>query len=173
MKKDPHALRNAQGTFDEILPSRIREVRNGFARALSDALARAEISYGEWRCLRVLWDADGITQPELSERLDMTSAATVFAVNLLERDGIARRDPDPLDRRRIFVRLTPRGHALRKTLLAESRRIHARIFQPLSDAEILQLSELVEKLQAGLAEEIGRMKRAQATRRRKESAKKA
>jgi MarR family transcriptional regulator for hemolysin len=149
-------LRGALGQFDQIFPSRFREIRNGFARALEAVLAREGITYGQWRCLRILCDNDGISQRELAAKLDMTSAAVVFAVNLLERDGIAKRVPDPNDKRRVFVTLTKEGYRLEGILLSESRAIHSRIFAGLTDSELLALDKLLLKVRSGQLREIGR-----------------
>jgi DNA-binding MarR family transcriptional regulator len=149
-------LRGALDQFDRILPSRVRELRNGFARALESLLSREGITYGQWRCLRVLCDNDGISQRELAAKLDMSSAAVVFAVNLLERDGIANRVPDPSDKRRFFVTLTKKGYRLEDVLLSESRAIHSRIVAGLTDAELLVLDQLLTKVRLGQLREINR-----------------
>jgi DNA-binding MarR family transcriptional regulator len=149
-------LRGGYDKFDKIFASRFRDIRIGFARALDGLLTREGITYGQWRCLRVLCDNDGISQRELAGFLDMSSAAVVFAVNLLERDGIAKRVPDPSDKRRIFVTLTKEGYRLESVLLAESRKISERIFQFLSDAEVVALDRLISKVRLGQLAEIER-----------------
>ena len=151
-----HILRGGYDRFDRIFASRFREIRNGFSRALEPLLATVGISYGQWRCLRVLCDSDGISQRELSDLLDMSSAAVVFAVNSLERDGIARRVPDPSDKRRIFIKLKPKGYRLEKVLLAESRAVSERIFASLSDAEVITLDRLLTKVRNGQLAELER-----------------
>ena len=43
-----------------------------FARELEKRIAKHGVSSGQWRSLRVLWDEDGITQRELSDRVGAT-----------------------------------------------------------------------------------------------------
>jgi DNA-binding MarR family transcriptional regulator len=49
---------------------------------------------------------------ELAELLDRRPHSTVGLVDRLVRRGLARRAPDRADRRRVGVRLTPRGESL-------------------------------------------------------------
>jgi DNA-binding MarR family transcriptional regulator len=133
---------------------RTRDVAKLYGRAITEALERHGLTYGNWRALRVLWEGDGITQRELAVRLDMTSAATVFAVNLLERDGLARRVPDPSDARRLFVKLTAKGKGLRDIVLPECRELNLRIASTFSDRELVVLDDLLTRLQQRLEEEL-------------------
>ena len=48
-----------------------RLVFRNFSRVLEKYTLQHEISAGQWRFLRQLWIADGITQRELSERVGM------------------------------------------------------------------------------------------------------
>jgi DNA-binding MarR family transcriptional regulator len=51
-------------------------------------------------------------QNELGAALGITSSASTALVDRLERQGIAERFAHPRDRRRLLVRLTPRGRRL-------------------------------------------------------------
>jgi DNA-binding MarR family transcriptional regulator len=133
---------------------RVRDISRLFERAIVEQLAAFGITYGEWRCLRVLWVEDGITQKLLGTRLDMTSASAVFSVNLLERDGLAKRVADRTDKRRVFVRLTKRGRALEAQLLPTLGRLNHRIVGDFSDPDVLAMSDLLDRLKHGLETEL-------------------
>jgi DNA-binding MarR family transcriptional regulator len=133
---------------------RVRDISRLFERAIVERLDAAGITYGEWRCLRVLWDEDGISQNELGRRLALTSASTVFSVNLLERDGLANRVPRASDRRRMLVQLTKRGRALKAQSLPAVGRMNQRIVGNFSDTELLALIDLVDRLKSGLIDEL-------------------
>jgi DNA-binding MarR family transcriptional regulator len=139
---------------------RMRDISRLFERAILEQLGAHGITYGEWRCLRVLWEEDGVSQTLLGRRLDMTSASTVFSVNLLERDRLAKRVPDRADKRRVFVRLTKRGRALKTQLLPALGDLNRRIVAGFNDAEILALSELLNRLKVDLEGELAQQQRA-------------
>ena len=148
-------LRRSETPYEEIFPTRIRVMRNGLARTLEKSIAAAGITYGQWRCLRVLWENDGISQRELAGKLDMTPAAVVFAVDMLERDGMARRGKDLADKRRVKILLTAKGRKLEARLLRESREILIGLFRDVTDEEILTIDRVFGKLTAAIQLELG------------------
>lgn len=95
-----------------------------FAAALGRRLAAHGITSGQWRFLRVLWEEDGITQRELSERVGATEATTVRAIRSLLENGLVVRRDDPLDRRKVRIHLTGRARRLERTLLPYVAEVH-------------------------------------------------
>lgn len=96
-----------------------------FARTLEARTLPHGITIGQWRFLRELWREDGITQRELSTRLDMREPSTVAAVRSLENAGLVRRERDEHDRRKIRVHLTAKAKRLRSPLLRHVRDVNA------------------------------------------------
>ena len=150
---------------DQGCSHRMREITKLFAQPLQLRLSRHGVTFGEWRFLRVLWERDGISQSELSDLLGMTSAATVFSVNLLERDGLAQRIADPGDRRRMLIHLTPKGRALRDRLLPYARDIRVAAFAGFSQREVRQLDVMLDRIKANLGNFIREQEVARSRRR--------
>jgi DNA-binding MarR family transcriptional regulator len=74
------------------------------------------VSFGHWQFLRVLWEADGITQRELSEQVGVMEPTTYAALNAMEAAGTIKRRQAPDNRKNVYVHLTPKGRALRARL---------------------------------------------------------
>lgn len=72
--------------------------------------------FGHWQFLRVLWEADGITQRALSEQAGVMEPTTAAALKSMERAGYVRRRQVPENRKNVYVHLTPKGRALRARL---------------------------------------------------------
>lgn len=153
------------GRHDQGCSHRMREITKLFARPLLLRLNRHGVTFGEWRFLRVLWERDGISQSELSDLLGMTSAATVFSVNLLERDGFAERVPDSTDRRRMLIYLTPKGRALRERLMPYARSIRLAAFAGFSEREMRQLDLMLDRIKSNLGNFIREQEAVRARRR--------
>ncbi|MFN3231112.1 MAG: MarR family winged helix-turn-helix transcriptional regulator [Alphaproteobacteria bacterium] len=83
------------------------------------------ISSGQWRFLRVLWQEDGISQRELSRRVDMREPTTVVALKGLEKKGLVIRNRDDVDRRKIRVFLTDEARALHNQLMPYVAEVNA------------------------------------------------
>jgi DNA-binding MarR family transcriptional regulator len=80
--------------------------RVGGAAASSLSLNRTDL-----RALKALLPSDGMTAGELARALHVTSGATTRVIDSLVASGHAVRQPDPHDRRRVLVRLTPEAAA--------------------------------------------------------------
>lgn len=88
----------------------------GFNRSLSRRLAENDISFGQWVFLRILWQREGLTQRELSERANLTEPTVHTALAKMESQGIVKRRTKHGNRRKQHVYLTERGSALRSVL---------------------------------------------------------
>jgi DNA-binding MarR family transcriptional regulator len=62
-------------------------------------------------CLNAIENGGGLTAGELAAAVGLASGAVTGVVDRLERAGFARRVPDPADRRRVKVEVTPEFYA--------------------------------------------------------------
>ena len=72
------------------------------------AAARLGISSADLRCLNAIENAGGLTAGELAREVGVTTGAVTGAIDRLEKVGYAKRVPDPADRRRVRLAVTPR-----------------------------------------------------------------
>lgn len=95
----------------------VKDATRGLLRALQIRLTRHGVSFGHWAFLRILWEADGLTQRELSVEAGLMEPTTSAALATMEKLGYIRRERRPGNRKNIHVFLTPRGRALRPKLV--------------------------------------------------------
>lgn len=124
-----------------------------FSRALEERTIGHGVSSGQWRFLRVLWQAEGLTQRELSERVGMREPTTVIALRGLEKSGLVERRPSTADRRKMHVHLTPRARALQRALSPFVAEVNAIATQGLDATEVAELKRLLALVGRNLAEE--------------------
>lgn len=125
-----------------------------FAKALENRTLTHGISSGQWRFLRVLWVEDGITQRELSRRVDMREPTTVVALRGLEKNGFVRRVRDQEDRRRIRVHLTDKAKSLHDKLIPSVAAVNAIASKGLSRSEIETARRVLAVMAENLAPEV-------------------
>lgn len=98
-------------TKEELIQQVIYAARaNEAAVDRFDALATAALGVNrtDARCLDIVQNEGGsITAGRLAELSGLTTAAVTTVVDRLEARGYVRRLPDPVDRRRVLVELTP------------------------------------------------------------------
>lgn len=92
-------------------------------------------------------DELGPQSQNLLGRATAMDAATVKGVvDRLARQGLVETAPDPEDRRRLTVTLTPAGAALFHSLRDTALQVSDRTLQPLTAAERAQLMALLSRL---------------------------
>jgi len=77
-------------------------------------LAPLGLTYPQYLAMLVLWEADNVTVSQLGERLQLDSGTLTPLMKRLEAAGLVQRLRDAADERRVLLRLTPAGRALRK-----------------------------------------------------------
>ncbi|HLN16126.1 MAG TPA: MarR family transcriptional regulator [Acidimicrobiales bacterium] len=87
---------------------------------------------------------------DLRAPLGLSQPAAVRLVNQLVEAGLARRADDERDARRVCVRLTERGRALARRILAARREAVDRMLGPLSERDQRLLTDLVSTMLAGV-----------------------
>jgi DNA-binding MarR family transcriptional regulator len=88
----------------------IREFRvSGNQDSAFDGLAAEHLGVNrtDLHCLNIIENSGGLTAGELSEEAGLTTGAVTGVIDRLEEAGYARRIPDPADRRRVKVEVTP------------------------------------------------------------------
>jgi MarR family transcriptional regulator, organic hydroperoxide resistance regulator len=138
----------------QSLSDRFRGINKLFSQARYFALRKNGVTEGQWNILRELWDRDGISQRQIGDQLQMSSAATVYAVNMLEKDNLAKRVKDPGDRRSYRIVLTKEGRKLRNALLPVGWDYQMIALNGFTDDELEQLDNMLERIRSNLEDVI-------------------
>lgn len=121
----------------------------GYQRAW--AIMREEIeSYDltppQFALLSFLWQQDGLTQVELSEKGQIDRSTFGGLIDRLERNGLLERRQHPQDRRSYKIYLTEQGKNMESTLTACAERTLARFTSGLNSDECKELKRMLEIL---------------------------
>jgi DNA-binding MarR family transcriptional regulator len=149
------ATRNPQSDETETPPFRSAAFllsTLGFAvsRRFHQVLRPLELEPGEFALLRAVAASDGEPQNALAERLHISPSWMVAIVDELERRGLLERKPHARDRRVRNLHLTASGKKLLRQAERRAHQFDRRVTDPLSDAELQQLLELLQRVAAGL-----------------------
>src|SRR5215510_811644 len=102
----------------------VKHAARGLARALQMRLTEHAVSYGHWTFLRILWQAEGITQRELSTRAGVMEPTTFSALKAMAQRGYITRRRNPLSRKEMQIFLTPQGRALQAKLVPLAQEVN-------------------------------------------------
>lgn len=116
------------------------------------ALRHHQLSRGAREALAVLEGAGHPLSPTIiAERLIVTTASVTSLLDTLERRGLVERKPDPTDRRKLLVEITPDGAALVDRFLPEVVALQTAALAGLTEPQRRQLVKLLATVDAGLA----------------------
>jgi DNA-binding MarR family transcriptional regulator len=96
--------------------------------------------------LAFLWQQDGLTQVELSEKSQVDRTTLGGLIDRLEKCGLVERHPHPRDRRAHQIRLTPRGKSMEAPLSECSNKALAKFTGGLKDGDVAELARMLEIL---------------------------
>jgi MarR family transcriptional repressor of emrRAB len=137
------AEENRIGAMVVALGDRLRE-------ATEDA-ARMPASFPAALAALRMW-AGGRPLDVLADGLRLSHSRAVRVVDRLEEEGLARREPDPGDRRAVRVELTPAGRRAADRVLAARAAVLDDALAGLTNAERRALGELAERVLGGVTE---------------------
>ena len=72
-----------------------------------------KLTYPQYLVMLVLWERDGLTVSEVGERLTLDSGTLTPLLKRLQVSGLLARQRDTEDERRVIVKLTAAGRALK------------------------------------------------------------
>jgi DNA-binding MarR family transcriptional regulator len=128
----------------------VRDANRAFQRLLERRISPHGVTRGQWYFLRVLWEQDGLSQRELSERVGMMEPTTVVALRGMEKAGLIRRVRGADDRRITRVHLTPKARRLRARLLDISQGVNDRGAEGIDPAEVARFRDLIARMTKNL-----------------------
>lgn len=117
-----------------------------FAKALHVRITRHGVPIGQWPFLLFLWEEDGLTQKELSRRIQIDDATTVRTIDRMERDGWLQRMRNPHDRREIQIFLTKAGRDLEPRLMPYPVEVNHLATAGLKTTEKAQINALLRHM---------------------------
>lgn len=96
----------------ERLADIVMSLQRCFVLRLSEQLGRGQVSFPQYFLLGHLADGAPVTMSEVAERMDHSTAAATGLVDRLENLGYVERTHATNDRRKVLVRITPKGTEL-------------------------------------------------------------
>jgi DNA-binding MarR family transcriptional regulator len=134
----------AVGLFTRL--TRVGLLVDAFQHRCLDQFGLLFIDYSVLRVLELVGPPHRMSPTDLSEILVRSSGGVTQILDRLERAGLVARAPDPDDRRRVVVELTPEGLRTADDANAAYAREREQLLAGLSSDEIDRLDEAVTRL---------------------------
>ncbi len=109
-------------------------------RAVAAVCRPHGLSHAALNALAVIeGNAAPIAPGELAERMLVTSGTMTSLIDNLERQALVTRRPDPTDRRRLLIDVTPKAQDLLDVVLPAIQQLAKAIFGTMSDRQLTSL----------------------------------
>jgi DNA-binding MarR family transcriptional regulator len=128
----------------------IRDSSRLILAKLQVLIASHDVTLSQYFVLRELWQREGLTQRELSDRIAIQEQSTVATIDAMEKRDLVVRVRSTQDRRKIHIHLTERGRGLRKPLLGYAARVINGATADFSSDDLEALRAALRKLKANL-----------------------
>jgi DNA-binding MarR family transcriptional regulator len=123
--------------------SRTSDLKHRRVQELMDELG---LYQGQASVLYALWDQDGLTQSELTERLNRSPSTITKTVQRMEKAGFVKRCPDDSDERVSRVHLTDAGRDIRPAVEEVWIKLDRQIFCGFSPQELALFAEYLTRV---------------------------
>ena len=100
----------------------------------------------QFALLAFLWQQDGLSQAELSEKTEIDRTTLSGLIDRLQKLELVERCRHPADRRVWLVRLTPAGRSMEAKLLPVALQVREKLTSNLRESEYRDLCALLKKL---------------------------
>jgi len=107
-------------------------------------LDKLEITYPQYLVLMVLWQTNEITVNEISQKLILNTNTITPLLKRMEKQGLIDRERSEKDERKVIVKLTEKGMAMREEAARIPEQLSAELIS--STMSIPDLLDLKEKL---------------------------
>ena len=132
------------------------QIRHISGRVFERILAKSGVDAfngPQGRILDVLWQEDGISLREISNRTSLASSTLTSMIDRMECQGLLRRAPSPVDRRVTLIYLTDEARRLREKYEDVSAGMSEIYFRGFSDTEIEKFEKALQRILENLKEE--------------------
>ena len=125
------------------------------SQTLSDRLG---LNRTDLRCVQMLGQFGPQTAGQLAEASGLTTGAVTSVIDRLEKAGFARRVRDEVDRRRVYVELTPSASRQLETIFRDLLINSAAMMEPYSDEDLILIRDFVRRGREVTLQHVERIK---------------
>lgn len=135
-----------------FLVSQIKQISGRiFDRILAEKNIDA-FNGAQGRILYVLWNSDGISLKELSDKTGLAPTTLTSMVDRMEQSGLVQRNADKCDRRKVLLYLTDGARALKKDYDEVADKMFEIHFKGFAEAEAMELESYLIRVLKNIKE---------------------
>ena len=117
------------------------------SRRITKELARrADLTGPQLTVVKLLEAFGDLSLSELSEKIRAQNSTVTGIIDRMERESLVTRERSKEDRRVVYIKLTPKGHALAREIPVEPMEVFKSALETLSQQEMKDLLRIMTKV---------------------------
>ena len=109
------------------------------------SIKKSGLTISQFGVLEALYSKGDLRICEIIEKILTTSGNITVVIKNLEKEGLVKKNPDPLDKRSTVISLTDKGKEIIEEILPEHINTINNIFSVLTDEEKILLKNILKK----------------------------
>jgi DNA-binding MarR family transcriptional regulator len=105
-----------------------------------------DVTVDQWVILCALWEKDGVSHAQLTEKTYKDRPTVTRMIDLLEKKGFVYRKRSSIDKRIYRIYLTPKGKSFRSVLVPVVLDLHEVVLRGFSESEVELLYSLLDRV---------------------------
>lgn len=145
--KEPDFLKDNPGAK---LHWKMRNIEHSRMMIINNMFSEHDICYTHPRILGEIKHHGSVTQTEIAQRMNISTAAMSSTIKVLQKQGLVKKDTDSNDLRYNKISLTEKGKDLHEKTLSDMLKTDAFMLDGFSDEEKELLLSMLDKVQLNL-----------------------
>lgn len=145
--KEPDFLKDNPGAK---LHWKMRNIEHSRMMIINTMLARHDICYTHPRILGDIMRHGSVTQTEIANRMNISTAAMSSTIKVLQKQGLVKKDTDSNDLRYNKISLTEKGKKMHDETLSQMLKIDKEMLSGFTDEEAQLFLTMLDKVQLNL-----------------------
>jgi MarR family transcriptional regulator, transcriptional regulator for hemolysin len=141
-----------QASHEEPLPREVALTGKAIREYFEAALAREGSSLATWIVLNGIERGGWDNQRNLAKELRIEGATLTRHLDRIEREGLIARTRDPVDRRQVRAKLTPKGRALHRRLKSRAQEFGKRACAGLTETDQASLRRILARIRENVGD---------------------
>lgn len=130
-------------SMDKAIGSASVRLSKKLTRIINIYLKPYNITTEQWSVLRTLSESDEISQKELSQKSDKDQATLTKILDLLVKEELVERLPNPADRRSFLIKITSKGGKIVHEVTPYLEKIFLKITREISEEKLVMYREVL------------------------------
>lgn len=137
-------------SMDKAIGSASVRLSKKLTRIINIYLKPYNITTEQWSVLRTLSESDEISQKELSQKSDKDQATLTKILDLLVKEELVERLPNPADRRSFLIKITSKGGKIVHEVTPYLEKIFLKITREISEVKLVMYRDVLLSLEANI-----------------------